>query len=161
MSQTEAYTIDVTFAREEMADQELERFVSEIEQADGVEVEERRYETALVANSETGGSFPLVAATLVVNSLQLLVALYKLSKSHPENHAVWIENQNGDDVNIWNGDYLELYNIKENDDRVLAEVDDDEVKVDGLSVQGDLNIEGDLKVVNTENSSMFDEDGGE
>lgn len=41
MSQTEAYTIDVTFAREEMADQELERFVSEIEKVDGVEVEER------------------------------------------------------------------------------------------------------------------------
>lgn len=161
MSQTEAYTIDVTFVRDEMADKELERFVSELEQVDGVDVEERRYETALVTNSKTGGSFPLVAATFVVNSLQLLVALYKLSKSRSENHGVWIENQNGDDVNVWNGDYLEMYNIEEHDDRVLAKVADGEIEVDGLSVQGDLNIDGDFKVVNTEDASMFTDDEGE
>jgi uncharacterized protein YggL (DUF469 family) len=161
MSQSEAYTIDVTFVRDEMTDEELEEFVRELEQVNGVEIDDEQYETEFVALSEPAQSVSLVAATLVVNSLQLLVALYKLSKSCPENHSVWIKNQNGDEVNVWDVDHLELYNIEEDDDRVLAEVNDDEIELNGLSVQGDLNIDGDLKVVNTEDTSMFEDDGGE
>ena len=147
---SETYTANVNFVDEEITDEEYEEAISELELVDGAEVEERKQNVAMVANSESGASLALMAGTLAVTGIDTLVNIYKLARSNPAFYHLWITDEDGNKIEPWDDEQLEFYGVKGDDERVLAKVDGDENDVE-------INIDGPVYLVNSSEVSMFDD----
>jgi len=78
-----SYTTHVNFRADDITDGEYETAISELETVDGVEVEDRKQDAAMVANSDAGTSLALMAGTLAVTGVDTLGNIYKLASSNP------------------------------------------------------------------------------
>jgi len=151
---TGTYSANVNFVNEDITDDDYEQAISRLEAVDGVDVEERKQNVAMVANSEAGGSLTLIAATLAVTSIDTLVNIYKLARENPSFYHVWITDEDDNKIEPWGDERMEFYGIDGDDDRVLAKVDGDDNNVE-------INVDGPVYFVNSSEVSMFDDEGEE
>lgn len=149
-----SYTTHVNFRADDINDEEYETAISELETVDGVEVEERKQDAAMVANSDAGTSLALMAGTLAVTSVDTLVNIYKLASSNPAFYHMWTRNEDGHQIEPWAEDRMEMYGVEEDDGIVLA-------KVEGDNNDVDVHIDGPVYFVDSNEAIMFPEDGEE
>lgn len=147
---SETYTANVSFVDADITDEEYEDAISELESVDGVEAEERKQNAAMVANSDAGASFALMAGTLAVTSIDTLVNIYKLARSNPAFYHVWIADEDNNRIEPWDDKRMEFYGINGDDERVLAKIDGDDNDVE-------INIDGPVYFVNSDEVGMLDD----
>ncbi|WP_435066025.1 hypothetical protein [Halobaculum sp. EA56] len=146
-----SYTTHVNFRADNITAEEYETAISELETVDGVEVEERKQDAAMVANSDAGASLALMAGTLAVTSVDALVNIYKLASSNPAFYHMWTRNEDGHQIEPWVEDRMEMYGVEEDDEIVLA-------KVEGDNNDVDVHIDGPVYFVDSNEASMFPSD---
>jgi hypothetical protein len=146
------FTAHVSFRADDITDEEYETVISELEAVEGVEVDERKQDAAMVANSDAGGSLALMAGTLAVTSVDTLVNIYKLARSNPSFYQMWTRDEDGHQVEPWAEDRMEMYGVEEDDEIVLA-------KVEGDNNDVDVHIDGPVYFVDSNEASMFPDDG--
>ncbi|WP_254273749.1 hypothetical protein [Haloarcula marina] len=149
-----SYITHVNFRADDITDEEYEAAISELEAVDGVEVEERKQDAAMVANSDAGASLALMAGTLAVTSVDTLVNIYKLARSNPAFYHMWTRNEDGHQIEPWAEDRMEMYRVEEDDEIVLA-------KVEGDNNDVDVQIDGPVYFVDSNGASMFPDDEAE
>jgi hypothetical protein len=156
MSQSETYTARVNFRDEDITDEEYAAAISELGELDGVEVEERRQEARMVANSDVGASVALAAGTLAVTGIDTLVNIYKLARSNPAFFRMWTNDEDGHQIETWDEERLEMNALDEENETVLAKV-----KMDGDDNDVDLHFDGPVYFVDSNEASMFPDDSEE
>lgn len=95
-----------------------------------------------------------MAATSAVTSVDTLVNIYKLARSNPAFYHIWTSNEDGNQIELWAEDRMEMYGVEEDDEIVLA-------KVEGDNNDVDVHIDGSVYFVDSNEASMFPDDGEE
>lgn len=139
---SESYEIDLMFDKGSMSDSEFDQFLEEVEQIDE-EVEVTREDDRQLAQlSEPATVTALNAALLVVNGTDLLVTLYRMGRAHSSFTYASITDENGEDIEALSKDHIEAGSIE------------DSVIID--SIEGDVNIDGDVYFVRESDVDWMD-----
>lgn len=144
------YHVTVDFRSEDYSDEDHEQRIAQLEELDSdIEVKTPKMSREFVTADATSTVVMLTCCQLVVTSGDTLLHLYEVLRDSSNLFSIRTVNDGGKQVKEYTENRLEIESMEENDGAIIG------------TVEGDLNVDGDVYLVETEYDGRipeYDED---